>query len=102
MKYSIRGKLSTDDSEAVIELINKYKLWKLIPETIKIPSLDGEEYRDIFTFEVWLENIEDKDELLNNLKKFLHTSEDIVNWHECTHDESNSTPCTIAEEYRGG
>ena len=96
MKYSIRGNLSTSDESNIVSLLNRYILWRLVTKTTK-----DENDQDIFTFEVWVNTIDDKDSLFNALKPFVATSDEVIDWHECTHDEAISLPCVIAETYRG-
>lgn len=92
MKYSIRGNLSIADETPVIELLNSYTLWKLDPKR------DYE--ANLFIFEAWINNLVDKDNLFNGLKPFVDQFGEVVDWHECSHDELTHTPCVIAEEYR--
>lgn len=95
MKYSVRGNLATADNSAVVELVNKYQLWRLDPKKFK-----DENGQEIFTFEVWLNSESDKDSLFNGLKPFVETESDYIDWHECTHDEPEGQPCEIKEVYR--
>lgn len=95
MKYSIRGNLTTADSSAVVELVNNYKLWRLVTG-----NHVEEDEQEIFTFEVWLNSESDKASLFNGLKPFVESESDYIDWHECTHDEPESRPCEIKEVYR--
>ena len=97
MKYSIRGSLNIEDESSVIEIINQYVLWRLTTKRDKILLTEDER----FTFEVWLNTVEDKDKLFNKLKSIVDEYGEIIDWHECSHDEEVSRPCVIAEEYRG-
>lgn len=91
MKYSIRGNMNLTDGSGIVDVLNKYTLWKL----------DTNQTADIFSFEAWVNTVEDKDALFNELKPFVDVSGEVIDWHECSHDEPISTPCVIAEEYRG-
>lgn len=90
MKYSIRGNMNLTDGTDVNLVLNKYTLWKL----------DTKQILDQFIFEAWVNTIEDKDALFNELKPFVDLNGEIIDWHECTHDEPTNKPCVIAEEYR--
>lgn len=83
------------DGSNVVSLINNYTLWKL--DTSQ--SVD-ELGIDIFTFEAWVNTISDKDNLFNELKPFVDQYGELIDWHECSHDEIISQPCVISEEYR--
>lgn len=83
------------DGTNVVSLLNNYDLWRLITNQ----SVD-ELGNDIFTFEAWLNTLLDKDNLFNELKPFVDQYGEVIDWHECTHDEVNSQPCVIQEEYR--
>jgi hypothetical protein len=96
MKYSIRGNLAMADGSNVVSLLNQYDLWRLITGQ----SID-DSGADIFTFEVWLNTVEDKDSLFPQLKQFVDQYGELIDWYEYTHDELISQPCVIAEEYRG-
>lgn len=96
MKYSIRGNLNITDGSDVIDLLNDYTLWRLVTS-----QNVNENDQDIFTFEVWLNTVEDKDSLFNSLKPFVDEFGELIDWHECTHDERVSLPCIIAETYGG-
>lgn len=85
----------TDDS-SVISLLNQYDLWRLITGQ----SVDGNG-NELFTFEVWLNTVTDKDGLFNDLKPIVDQYGEAIDWHECSHDEPVNTPCVITEEYRG-
>jgi alpha-mannosidase len=96
MKYSIRGNLAMADGAHVVSLLNDYILWRLITNQ----SVD-EEGAERFTFEVWLNTVEDKNSLFESLKPFVDEYGEVIDWHECTHDEAVTKPCVIADEYRG-
>ena len=96
MKYSIRGNLRLADGTGVNDVLNQYTLWRLITNQ----GVD-EEGNDLFTFEVWVNTIEDKDSLFNELKPYVDQYGESIDWHECTHDEATTQPCVIAEVYRG-
>lgn len=91
MKYSIRGQLSTNDVTPVVNLINKYILWRFITT-----SED-----DLFNFEAWVNTEADKNALYLALKPYVDELGEVIDWHICSHDEEVSQPCVIAEEYRG-
>lgn len=95
MKFSVRGNLAAADSSAVVELVNKYQLWRLVTG-----SYVDEDEREVFTFEVWLNSESDKDSLFNGLKPYVVSESEYIDWHECTHDEPESRPCVIEETYR--
>ena len=97
MKYSIRGSIFVSDGTDIINVINKYNLWKLVTGNMK----DDITNSDIFIFETWVATETDKTELFNELKSFVDTNSGNIDWHECSHDESNSYPCIITEVYRG-
>ncbi|MGM0836054.1 MAG: hypothetical protein ACQEV7_07845 [Bacillota bacterium] len=86
MKYSIRGTIPTDDGTEIVQVINRYSLWRLVT------SQD-----EAFTFEAWVNTEADRTSLFEELKPYAG----VIDWHECTHDEADSQPCVIAEEYRG-
>ena len=96
MKYSVRGILRNIDEEEVVEILNTYNLWRL-----HTGQYTNENSQDEFTFEVWLNTIEEKTSLFDRLKSYVDTHGEQIDWHECTHDEEISRPCVIAEEYRG-
>lgn len=96
MKYSIRGILKLTDEQSAITLLNSYQLWKFKSSRSK----DGKDETG-FYFEVWLNSLSEKDSLFNDLKSLVNESWEFIDWHECTHDETVSTPCVIAETYRG-
>lgn len=102
MKYSIRGTLNTTDEAGVISAINNYEIWRLTTyrgsRAYDENPIDGDSK---LIFEVWVNSLSDKDSLFNDLKTFVDDYGEIIDWHECTHDESNPLPCVIAEEYRG-
>ena len=87
MKYSIRGDMEMANKDAIVPLLNQYQLWRLIVKK--------------YSFEVWLDTKEDKNALFNELKQYVINPEEVIDWHECTHDEEFSKPCVIVEEYRG-
>lgn len=91
MKYSVRGSMNLTDGTEVNLMLNKYILWRLVTT----------QTADTFSFEAWVNTVEDKDSLFNELKPFVDVNGEVVDWHECSHDEPISTPCVIAEEYRG-
>lgn len=95
MKYSIRGNLRLADGSNVVSLLNGYELWRLITNQ----SVD-EEGNELFIFDVWLNTVQDKDSLFSELKPFVDEYGEVIDWHECTHDEVVSQPCVISEEYR--
>lgn len=84
------------DGSNVVSLLNQYDLWRLITG-----QGTDETGADIFTFEVWLNDLADKDSLFPQLKPFVDQYGEVIDWHECTHDEPSPQPCVIAEEYRG-
>lgn len=96
MKYSIKGKLNLSDENDIIELINNYTLWKLVVERFN-DLITGE---PSLAIEVWLDSEKDKTALFNELKIFVDSYGEYINWHKCTHDEENPVPCVIEEEYR--
>lgn len=85
------------DGSGVVDLINRYTLWRLVTS-----SHTNEAEQEIFTFEVWVNTVTDKDSLFNALKPFVDEYGELIDWHECTHDEVVSLPCVIAETYSGG
>jgi hypothetical protein len=82
------------DGSAVVGLLNKYVLYRLITGQ----GID-EQGADLFTFEAWVNTIDDKTALFNELKPFVDQYGENIDWHECTHDEIPSKPCVIVESY---
>lgn len=97
MKYSIKGNLAISDGSGVVEILNKYNLWRLVTNNYK-DAITNVEY---FTFEAWVDTEAEKTNLFNELKPIVDVNGELINWHECTHDEEVQQPCVIAEEYRG-
>lgn len=95
MKYSIRGNLSLTDGSSVVNVLNNYSLWRLITSQ----TVD-ENNKDLFIFEVWVNTSTDKNNLFNQLKPFVDQYGELIDWHECTHDEVTQSPCVISEVYR--
>lgn len=95
MKYSIRGRLNVDEGTEIIELLNRYSLWRLVTGGYYNEEADI----NVFTFEVWLNTNEDKNDLFRDLKLEVDRYGGNINWHECTHDEPLHKPCVILEEY---
>ncbi|WP_424766310.1 hypothetical protein [Paenibacillus sp. sgz302251] len=97
MKYSIRGAINTVDGVPVIVAeINKFPLWRLITAD----SMD-DNGGDVFIFEAWVNTQSDKTTLFEDLKPFVDAWGGRIDWHECSHDEPKSTPCSIFETYTG-
>lgn len=92
MKYSIRGNLNAVNSSEVVFVINQHTLWRLVTK----------QEQETFIFEVWINTISDKDSLFNALKPFVNKHSEVIDWHECTHDEINPSPCIIKETFIGG
>ena len=92
MKYSVRGNLNMSDGASVVTLLNTFTLWKL--ETKQSESK--------FRFEVWLNTIQEKSHLFEQVKMYVDSYGGLIDWHECTHDEDVSRPCVIAEIYTQG
>lgn len=97
MKYSVGGSIFITDDIEIVDVINNYKLWKLITNHEKDNSIN----ENVFIFEVWVNTESDKSSLFGELKPFVDTNGGFINWHECTHDEEISRLCAIAEEYGG-
>ena len=97
MKYSIRGNLNMSDGSPVVALLNKYVLWRL-----ETRQTAGENEQDNISFEVWLNTETQKNGLFNELKSYVDEYGEMIDWHECTHDELISKPCVISETYTGG
>jgi hypothetical protein len=92
MKYSVRGNIITEDGSHIVTVLNSYALWRLVTG-----QTDG-----VFTFEAWVNTVEDKTALFNDLKPFVNEGS-VIDWHECTHDELNKQKCLHVETYtRGG
>jgi hypothetical protein len=89
VKYAVRGSFSPEKQEEVTNIITNYPLWR--PFT---PIMD-----ELFSFEVFLNALGDKNNLFEDLKMLVQTGE-FIDWHECTHDENIPKPCIITEEYR--
>lgn len=101
MKYSVKIEVFTDNadsnvSDAIIEKVNNYQLWKLTPNNYKSRAIN----KNIFSVESWLNSEEDKNSLFNELKQFVVDYGGVINSHRCTHDEENPQPCVIEEEFR--
>jgi hypothetical protein len=92
MKYSIKGQLSLTDETELVSLFNRYTLWRL----------DVMKSEDKITFEVWLNTVEEKDQMFGELKYYVDMFGEKIDWHKCTHDEPVGTECKIIEEYKGG
>ena len=97
MKYSIRGHLNASGGTSVVTLLNEYDLWEPL-EPKQIIDRNG---RNVFSFEVKLNTVEEKDSLFEDLKDYVNDFGGWVDWHECRHDEFYPGPCVIAETYRG-
>ena len=97
MKYSIRGNLNISDGSDVITLLNHYELWRL-----KTSQFITDNEQEIFSFEVWVNTIEEKNSLFDALKPFVDEYGELIDWHECAHDEEISLPCVITETYTRG
>lgn len=95
MKYSIKGNFRGVDENEIVAVINNYNLWRLTTGSHVDMAMN-----EIFTFEAWVNNILDKDDLFNMLKPYVDEYGEAITWHECTHDELHPKPCIIAEEYR--
>lgn len=89
MKYSIIGNFHTQDESSLISVINQYYIYKLSPQK----NEDG------FSFEVWLQNLNDKNSLFSQLKGKVDEFGGSISWHECSHEEINPKPCVIVESY---
>jgi hypothetical protein len=92
VKYSVSGSVNTADGSPIVDAINNYALWRLVTDQ----SADG------FTFEAWVHVEADKTSLFGELKPFVISAADRIDWHECTHDEAVHAPCVIAETYQRG
>jgi hypothetical protein len=90
VKYSVRGNFNSEKQEEVTNIITNYPLWRPFEPT----TMD-----EFFSFEVFLNALDDKTNLFNDLKSLVQVG-DFIDWHECTHDENVQRPCEIAEEYR--
>ena len=86
------------DGASVVALLNEYDI-QLPSEPIQHQD---ENEQDLFSFEVWVATVEEKDSLFSALKPFVDEYGELIDWHECTHDEAVSLPCVIAETYSGG
>jgi hypothetical protein len=82
------------DGSAVVGLLNKYVLWRLVTGQGK-----DEQGADLFKFEAWVNTIDDKTALFGELKPYVDQFGENIDWHECTHDESNPRSCVISETY---
>ena len=108
MKHSLIGRLNgitenSPESQEVLDLVNTFNpIWRLIPSYYKWNSRftkEEQESKDVMSFEIWLENEEDKDSCYDNMKLFVDRFTGEVSYHICTHDEINPQPCVIIEEY---
>jgi hypothetical protein len=95
MKYSIRGNLNMSDGSAVVGVINKYPLWRLITSQSTDPN-----NVNTFSFEAWVNTDTDKNGMFNDLKPIVDASTGSIDWHNCTHDEPIPQSCTVVETYR--
>lgn len=97
MKYSIKGQTFVSDGSSIISIVNKYKVWKLEQSIIE----DIISKTDIFVFEVWVDTVDERNNLFDDLKQIINNNGGFINWHKCYHDEKLRTSCIIEEEYRG-
>lgn len=97
MKYSISGSTFMNDGTDVINVINKYRLWKLKSSNTKSNIIKD----FVFEFEAWVNSEEDKNMMFNELKQFVDTYGGSLSWHECRHDEDTNKSCVMSEVYRG-
>ena len=93
MKYSIRGKLKTNDGTDIIELVNKFQIWKL--DSTKVYYEDSW----VLMFEVHLNDEIAKNSLFDQLKQKVNLYNGEIDWHKCYHDEPIQQPCVIEESY---
>jgi hypothetical protein len=99
MKKSIRGNLkakSQADKTAIVTDINKYLLWKLDTQEVS----NEETGETTFVFEAWVENASDEGKLWSDMKRHADKVKGNIDRHDCTHDEKDKKPCTLAEEYK--
>lgn len=93
MKYSIRGKLSLNDSLSVLAVFNLFEFWS--EPIIRTRN-------DHFYFETWVNTDLEREDLFNSLKPFVNVENELfIDWHECTHDEEIPKACVISEVFRG-
>lgn len=86
------GRSWTDNEEKFIgasEIIDDIK------DTLRIIEFDNGHV----SYEIWVDTVEQKDILFNDLKTFVDENGGAVSWHECSHWEEVRSPCIIAEEY---
>lgn len=84
------------DGASAVALLNEYELWRL-----KTRQFIDRNEREIFSFEVWVNTVEEKDSLFDALKVYVDEFGEMIDWHECTHDEIVHAPCVIVETYGG-
>lgn len=93
MRYSIIGTSISEESDFKMasEIIDD------IEDTFRVIEFeDGN-----VNFEIWVDTVEQKDILFNDLKVFIDENGGRISWHECSHWNDVRTPCVIAEDYGG-
>lgn len=93
MRYSISG--TTTDRTDIRELNITSRMIENIEDTYKIIEFGNGEV----SFEIWVDTVEQKDILFDDLKLFIDENGGVVKWHECSHWDDVKTPCVIAEAY---
>lgn len=96
MKYVVRGNFVINDQQDILDIIQKYPLWKPLVEN----TYTDDEGLEWYSFESLLNAEEDKTSLFEELKTFVTYTGEWIDWHECTHDENIPKPCMIKEDYR--
>jgi hypothetical protein len=105
MKYSIIGELvgitkDSVDEQTVLDKLNSYNpIWRMVPSVRERRKEGTDEAVSVMTFEIWLATTEDRDVCFADMKSFVDVYKGRTSWHECTHDEVESRPCKIVEEY---
>ena len=85
------------DGSSIVAILNEYELWRL-----KTSQFITDNEQEVFSFEVWVNTIEEKNSLFDALKPSVDEYGESIDWHECTHDEGISSPCVIVEIYTRG
>jgi hypothetical protein len=96
MQYSIRGKLYTTDETKIKGVVNKYR----VLDKESLASNTEENGKPNFLFEYKTKDLTKKNGLFADFKALVDEYTGELDWHECTHDETNPQPCLLAETYR--
>jgi hypothetical protein len=96
MQYLIRGNLNTNDDTKIKGVINKYRTL----DKESLASHTDEKGKPQFTFEFNTKDLAKKNGIFSDFKSLVDEYTGEIDWHECSHDETNGKPCVISEVYR--